>query len=156
MWAARQIVARRAARCARLSNTRSRALHLSRTFNGLGELRATLDPFTFSRLQALLDAHDQPDPPDTPLAQRRTPAQRRHDAFDRMLRAAEEHPDTTVHGAKPHLLITLDLLTLLTLLGRHDLASREPHLADHTPIDLARILNLLADAKLTTVLTLRR
>ena len=128
-----------------------RELYHARTIHGLGDLRALLDPVTAERFDNLLHAYSQPDPPDTADDQRRTPAQIRHDAFDRILQAAEEHPDASqVQGAKPHLFIYADLFTLL---GRSELASRPTtRLGSGQPIDLHRLPGLLDNANATMIL----
>ncbi len=85
-----------------------RELYHVRTIHGLWDLRATLDPVTGERLDGLLNALVTPEKAATPEAERRTPAQLRHDAFDKILRAAEEHDGLpSVHGATPHVLLTI-------------------------------------------------
>ncbi|MFN2557944.1 MAG: DUF222 domain-containing protein, partial [Nitriliruptorales bacterium] len=59
-----------------------RELYHSQTIDGLWDLRATLDPLTGERLHAMLNALATPDPAATPDEEHRSPAQRRHDAFD--------------------------------------------------------------------------
>jgi hypothetical protein len=123
-----------------------RQVRCVRTVDGLGDLQATLDPVTADRLDALLAALDGPPATDDP----RSAGQRRHDAFDALLRAAEQHPDLpTVHGAKPHVLLTIDLMTLL---GNQALASRSTRTRSGTELPLERALELLDEAKLTAVL----
>ncbi len=132
-----------------------RELFHARTIDGLGDLRGLLDPVTGERLNTLLDAFHTHDPAEVPDTERRTPAQARHDAFDAILKAAEAWAQTnggpTVQGATPHVGLFIDLYTLL---GRPDLATRTTRLASGTPIDLATALALLADAKLTPILSL--
>jgi hypothetical protein len=127
-----------------------RTFNLVRTVNGLGDLSATLDPVTADRLEALLNAAHTFDPSDTPDDQKRTPTQRRHDAFDTILRAAEEHPKIpTVHGSKPRVMLTIDLMTLL---GNPELACRRTKLGSGTEIDLGQALQLLHDGTFTPIL----
>lgn len=129
-----------------------RTFQLAQTVDGLWDVRGLLDAVTGARLDGLLRAHDVPDPSGTPEGDRRTPTQRRHDALDRVLRAAEEHPDaSSVHGSKPRLLLTVDLLTLL---GRPDLATRTTRLSTGQELTLHRALELLEGASLTAVLML--
>ncbi|MFN2555351.1 MAG: DUF222 domain-containing protein [Nitriliruptorales bacterium] len=98
-----------------------RGLYHSQTIDGLWDLRATLDPLTGERLHAMLNALATPDPAATSHEERRSPSQRRHDAFDDILRAAEEYDDLpSSQGARPHVLLTIDLMTLL---GRDDFAT---------------------------------
>jgi hypothetical protein len=100
-----------------------RELHLSESFDGLGLLDATLDPYVRESLQVLLDAFHTADPADTPPEERRSPAQARHDAFAAMLDTllrADGVP--TVQGRRPHVLLTVDLTGLLGLPVGHPLA----------------------------------
>ncbi|MGH3441799.1 MAG: DUF222 domain-containing protein [Nitriliruptorales bacterium] len=129
-----------------------RELYSTRTFEGFGDLRANLDPVTQEMFESLLHAFTTPDETETPDNQQRTPAQVRHDAFDAILSAASEHPDVgSVHGAKPHVLLMIDLQTLL---GRDDLATRKPRLGSGTELSVERAVHLLEQAKLTPVLML--
>jgi hypothetical protein len=118
----------------------------------LVELRAVLDQTDGEALLTALDAAEAPDPADTPAHLRRSPGQRRADALGVI---ARHYLDTghgpTVHGVKPHLLVTVDLATIL---GRDDLAARTPRLRHTGAItgDLARHLAL--DAKVTAILTM--
>lgn len=127
-----------------------REVHASTTFDGLVKLDATLDQLTGEKLLTLLDTLETPDPADTPLHQRRSPAQRRHDALadalDRLL-ATDQLP--TTHGAKPHLLVLLDLHRL----GADDWTIRRawlPRTGDLPPHLLAE---LATQAKFTPILT---
>lgn len=126
-----------------------RELFLSSTIDGLWDLRATLDAVTGERMRGLLDVLSTPDPADTPPDRKRSPAQRRHDALDTILRSAEEHPDLpSAHGARPHVLLTLDLATLL---DGPDQASRSARLRSGIDIDVDRAVRLLSDAKTSAV-----
>ena len=90
-----------------------RGLTLTEGINGLGDLRATLDPVTREGLMALLDALDEPD---APGGLTRSPEQRRHDAFAKLVTKALGIRDLpTVQGARPHVLLTVDLAALLGL-----------------------------------------
>jgi len=91
-------------------------------FGGLGEVHGWLDQVDTELLQTLLDALDQPDPEGTPWPGR-TPAQRRADAFGRLLRlVADAGVAPTVQGVKPHLLLSVDLARLLGVAADDPLA----------------------------------
>jgi hypothetical protein len=118
-----------------------RGLWPHRLFQGLGDVRATLDPYVAELFDTALAAYDEPDPPGTPEALRRTPAQRRHDAFARILAAALAHPDAgTVQGAKPRVLIVIDLLRLFGITPDHPYASLTlRQLAERLGLDLSAL-----------------
>jgi hypothetical protein len=100
-----------------------RELRLNQLFDGLGDLRGTLEPLVAEVFAQLLIAFDEQDPPGTPLERRRTPAQRRHDAFARMLQVLTALPETpTVHGFPVRAAMTFDLLDLLAVEPGHPLA----------------------------------
>ena len=100
-----------------------RELTLLGGIDGLGELRATLDPLDHEALATLLDAFETPDPSDTPVEQRRSAGQRRADAFSAMLRALlESDAAPTVDGYRAQILCVVDLLSLLGLDGLADAA----------------------------------
>lgn len=89
-----------------------RELYLSR-LGGLWALRGTLDAPVGELLATLLDACATPDPPDTPIEQRRTPAQIRADALEELCRLLAAHGDApAVHGTKPQLLMVINLAWL--------------------------------------------
>ncbi len=91
-----------------------RELDVRARFDGLGEVHGWLDQVDTELLLVLLDAYDTPDAPDAPFAQQRTPGQRRADAFGLLLRAvADAGAAPTVNGARPHLLLGVDLAELL-------------------------------------------
>jgi hypothetical protein len=83
-----------------------RGLTLRPGLGGRGRLEATLDPLTREALAALLDAFDTPDPAGTPVLARRTPAQRRHDAFAALLHTLLAQPDLPRVQDAHHDLIT--------------------------------------------------
>lgn len=91
-----------------------RELHLRPGIDGLGDLVGTLPQLDTEGLLTLLDALETPDPPDTPMSQRRSAGQRRAEALGELVRRALRHGLTpTVHDVKPHVLLTVDLDTLL-------------------------------------------
>ncbi|WP_165491956.1 HNH endonuclease signature motif containing protein [Egibacter rhizosphaerae] len=113
-----------------------RELFLASIVDGLGDLQGTLDPVTREGLQALLGAFDEPDPVETSAEQRRTPAQRRHDAFAALIAHALGVPDLPqVQRARPHVLVTIDLATLLGLDPQHPIAG-------HSLADIARLIGV--------------
>lgn len=82
--------------------------------DGLGDLQATLSQLDTEGLLTLLDALETPDPPDTPEDLRRSAAQRRGDAFSKLIRRALAHGlAPSVRGVKPQVLLALDLAALL-------------------------------------------
>ncbi|VAW09314.1 hypothetical protein MNBD_ACTINO02-1603, partial [hydrothermal vent metagenome] len=115
---------------------RLRSLHLAQTYQGIGEIRGTLNPELFHTITTAINAHTDPtflDPSD-----RRTPTQRRADALgdicqfflengNRASSVAYENRDVadsvscdsrhdtikTSGGEKPHITVTIahDLLT---------------------------------------------
>ncbi|HUH08137.1 MAG TPA: DUF222 domain-containing protein, partial [Egibacteraceae bacterium] len=103
-----------------------RELTLTRTVDGLGELRGLLDTVTAELLATALDAVDAPDDPDTPPERRRSPAQRRHDALHELLRRTLEAGGLPTKGGIPaHLFAMADLATLA---GADEAAARPPRL----------------------------
>jgi hypothetical protein len=131
-----------------------RELHLSTTFERLWRIDGYLDPYTGEKLAALLDALDTPDAPDTPVKRRRSAAQRRADAFEAILdRGLASRDLPTVHGSTPHVLVSMDLATLL---GADDGTEtlRTPRLryfGDVTPEQARRIA---WQARMSVVLTM--
>lgn len=125
-------------------------LFLSQTLDGLWALHATLDPVTGARLAAQLHARTRPDRTGTPERQRTSAAQRRHAAFDELVRAAEERGDApTVHGSRPRVLVLIDLRWLLG----HDGGYRPRLGGMDTPVDRDRAVELLHAGTLTPVAT---
>ena len=91
-----------------------RGLTLSPTVDGLWDLQGTLDLLAGEGLAAVLEALETPDPPDTPEAQRRSPAQRRADALGALVDLVMDQGLTPEVGKlKPHLLLSVDLRWLL-------------------------------------------
>ncbi len=120
---------------------RLRSLHLAQTYQGIGEIRGTLNPELFHTITTAVDAHTDPtflDPDDG-----RTPTQRRADALGDICRFFLEKNDLirTSGGEKPHITVTIthDLLTG----GREGLAE----LGD-SPVDVETIRKLACDASI--------
>lgn len=148
-----------------------RHLDLTCGFDGLWDLRATLDPLTGEALAAALDAlHpiDQSSPcdpasPDAGRACRRSgrcdgacqpasPGQRRHDAFDALVRNALDSGRLPMSGGvRPHIHAVVDLATLL---GLDELAVRTPRLDRAGPISPRVARRLLWEATVTCVVTM--
>lgn len=129
-----------------------RALSVRPTVDGLAELDGPLDPVTAEWLHTLLDAFQQPDPPDTPWHQRRTAAQRRHDALHDLLTKVAAKPETpTVQGARPHVLVMVDVATLAGVDCQATHTPRLRHAGEIAP-ELAR--QLATDARVTAVQTM--
>lgn len=129
-----------------------RELDVRAGYDGLGDARATLDPQVTELLWALLDSLTEPDPEGTPAGQRRTPTQRRADAFAEILRRASSTLGLpTVHGARPHVALTVDIATLL---GLDDLATHAPRMRRFGEIEPGLARRLLLQAKITAVLTM--
>lgn len=121
-----------------------RDLALRRGYGGRGEVFGTLDPLTREALEVLLDAFDTPDGPDTPPRERRTHGQRRHDAFAALLHTLLAQPGLpSVQGARPTILINIDLAAALGLPADHPVAGM-------TLADIAALLGIdLTDLGLT-------
>lgn len=127
-----------------------RALSVRTSIDKLGVLDGPLDPVTTELLLATLEAYTTADAPETPAEQRRTPAQRRHDAFhDLIAVAAAAGP--TVHGSRPHVLALVDIATLA---GADDEATHTPRLRHlgEVPANLAR--RIAREARVTAVKTM--
>lgn len=129
-----------------------RSLTISRTVDGLAEIKGSLDPVTAEWLETLLPAFESGDGPDTPDEQRRTAAQLRHDALHELLTKVAAHPETpTLQGAQPRASVMVDVATLA---GAHQEATFTPRLrfgGEVTP-ELAR--QMVHDAKITAVKTM--
>jgi hypothetical protein len=128
-----------------------RELEFSRTIHGLWNLLGTLDFYTGELLATLLDAYMTADDPDTPEHLRRSASQRRHDALHAMLVAlADSGVGPTRHGAKPHVLITIDLLSLIGLAQLATRPTTRTRFGGRATVALARQL-LAEGAKHTAV-----
>lgn len=130
-----------------------RTLDLSPTIDGLWNLRGALDVLTGELLATLLESFTTPDPTDTPASERRSAAQRRHDALDALLRhLADNGTAPTRHGAAPHALLMVDLLVLAGLVDPAAGRTTTLRFTGATTLAIARRL-LAAHVKTTVVLT---
>ena len=103
-------------------------------------------------LTTLVDAYSTADPDDLPLQRRRSPAQRRCDALRAAVLALLDAGITpTVQGNKAHLLLMLDLHTVM---GRDHAAVFAAELARYGRVSPATVARLGIDAKITPVLTM--
>ena len=131
-----------------------REFRMHKGMHGLGRVDATTTPLLTELLMRARDLYSVPDPPDTPLAKQRTPAQRWHDALVAALSVAvDNHPGCAVDGVKTHASVFLDLFTVL---GQDDLATIKPMLGtsgELTP-DAARHLLATTNPTLRLVLGL--
>lgn len=115
-----------------------RGLSLRDGFAGLEELSGTTTVVLAELLRRILLLYGEPDPADTPEAQRRTPSQRFHDALlAALVVALDNHPGATIGGVKTHIGMFADFFTLL---GADALATVKPRLASGKGItpELAR------------------
>jgi hypothetical protein len=131
-----------------------RGWSVRRGFDGLGVVDAATSPVLTELLLRVRDVFSTPDPPDTPPEQRRTPAQRFHDAVLAALTTALDHdPGSAVGGVRAHFVVFSDLQTLL---GRDELARIRPRLGATGEIDAetARHLAATTDPTMRAVLGL--
>lgn len=122
--------------------------------HGLGDPHGTTTPLLTELFMRARDLYSTPDPADTPAHLRRTPAQRWHDALVTALSVAiDGHPGNAVDGVKTHVVMFLDLMTVL---GKDELATIKPLLGtsgELTP-DAARHLLATTNPTLRLVLGL--
>ena len=133
-------------------NDARRYWHQYPALDGMVKGDYLVDAVTGEAITTLIDAFSTPDPPDTPPTSRRSPAQKRADAMRAgvfALLAAGAAP--TVQGVKPHLLLMLDLLTVM---GRDQAAVFASELQRTGRVSAATIARLGIDAKVTPVLTM--
>ena len=122
------------------------------TIDGLVQGDYLIDGVFAEMLTILFDAFSTADPADTPLRQRRSPAQKRADAMRGAVKAIlDAGLAPTVQGTKGHLLMMLDLLTVM---GRDQAAVFASELRRTGRVSAATIARLGIDAKITPVLTM--
>ena len=123
-----------------------------RTLDGLVQGEYLVDPATGEALTVITDAFSKPDSPDTPLSRRRSPAQKRVAAVQAALLALlDAGMAPAVQGNKAHLLMMVDLLTVM---GRDQAAVFTSELARTGRVSPSTIARLGIDAKITPVLTM--
>jgi len=85
-----------------------RAVYLSQSIDGVGDLKGMLTPEQYHTVKTALDAHGDPGNLDTD--DHRTPAQRRADSLVDIHRFWLDHNDDvqTSGGEKPHITVTVD------------------------------------------------
>ena len=95
-----------------------RALYLSQTIDGVGDLKGTLTAEQYLTLKTALDAHG--DPANLDADDHRTPAQRRADSLVDIHRFWLDHNTDvqTSGGEKPHITVTVDYRQLTGELER--------------------------------------
>ncbi len=119
-----------------------RYLEVCPTIDGLVQGRFLLDQVEGEALLTALEAADTPDPPDTPLHQRRCHGQRRADALSRFIHSALASGGLPeVPASKPQVLLTVDLATLI---GAPDGRAGRLRFTGDLPADRARHLALRA------------
>ena len=122
------------------------------TLDGLVAGEYLVDPATGETLDVVVDAFCKPDPPDTPLHRRRSPAQKRVAAVQAALMALlDAGLAPTVQGNKAHLLLMVDLHSVM---GRDQAAVFAAELGRTGRVSASTIARLGLDAKVTPVLTM--
>ena len=122
------------------------------TIDGLQHIDALVDGVFGEMLAILADAFSVPDPADTPINRRRSPAQIRCDAMRAAVQALlNAGVAPTVQGVKPHLLGMFDLLAVM---NRDQAAVVAAELHRTGRVSPATIARIGLDAKLTPVLTM--
>ena len=122
------------------------------TLDGLVAGEYLIDGVFAEMLTTLFDAISTADPADTPLRHRRSPAQKRVDALRAaVLAMLNAGLAPTVQGNKAHLLLMVDLLTLM---GRDSAAVFASELRRTGRVSPATVARLGLDAKITPVLTM--
>ena len=124
-----------------------RGVTLREDFAGLGDLSGATTPMLSEVMRRAIDVYDVPDPADTPDDQRRSWEQRCHDALQAALQASlDAHRGATVGGVKTHVVVFVDLFTLL---GVDALARIQPRLSSGGGITPALARHLVATSNPT-------
>ncbi len=129
-----------------------REFTLRKGIHGLGNVAGVTTPLLSELFLRARDLYSTPDPPDLPLLQRRTPAQRWHDALVGALSVAvEKHPGSAVDGVKTHVSMFLDLHTTL---GEDEIATLKAKLGTFGELTPEAARHLLATTNPTLRLVL--
>ncbi|MGH3098583.1 MAG: DUF222 domain-containing protein [Streptosporangiales bacterium] len=122
--------------------TQKRQLRLSKGLHGMAELRGSFDPEAEGWIRAALDPLAKPTPQADGAKDPRSAARRYADALVEACKRQCAHPDMPVHGgAKPTLVVTIDLKDLEQRSGLGRLPYGDPITARHA-------LRLACDATL--------
>ena len=122
------------------------------TLDGMVRGEYLVDPVFGEMIAILMDAFSTADPADTPLGRRRSPAQQRADAMRAAIKTLlDAGLAPTIQGNKAHLLLMLDLLTVM---GRDQAATFAAELRRNGKVSPQTIARLGLDAKTTVVLTM--
>ena len=126
--------------------------HQRRTIEGLTQGEYCIDGAFGEMLTILFDAFSTPDPADTPLSRRRSPAHKRADAMRAaVLKLLNAGLAPSLNGNKAHMLLMLDLLTIM---GRDQAATFASELRRTGRVSPATVAKLGLDARVTPVLTM--
>lgn len=123
---------------------RLRSLYLAQTFDGVGEIRGTLNPELFHTITTAIQAHTNPTWGDHD--DHRSPTQKRADALGDICRFFLDHNTQlrTSGGEKPHITITIDHNTFTG--ARQQLAE-----LGGAPVNLETIKQIACDAAITRI-----
>jgi Domain of unknown function (DUF222)/HNH endonuclease len=95
-----------------------RNLHVSPTLDGMVRIDGDLDPETGGHVMTAVQAYCDAEARHSQASDRRTPAQRRADAFGEICRQWLDRPDRpTVAGERPHVSVMIDLDALRRPVG---------------------------------------
>jgi hypothetical protein len=122
-----------------------RRLSIARTPDGMMAISGMLSGLDAGEVATAIEAFRQPDPPGATNV--RTPEQRTADALVEVCRAALRSGDApTVHGVRPHVVVTLDHTTYLAQAGAVDVSGVGA-------LPFSEIRSLLADCGVSRILT---
>jgi hypothetical protein len=122
-----------------------RRVSLARTPDGMMTISGMLSGLDAGEVATAIEAFRRPDPPGATHV--RTPEQRTADALVEVCRAALRSGDApTVHGVRPHVVVTLDHATYLAQAGAVDVSGIGA-------LPFSEIRSLLADCGVSRILT---
>ena len=126
--------------------------HHSQTLDGLWQGNYLVGGILGEMIAILFDSFATPDPAEMPATSRRAPQQIRVDAMRAAITALlNAGLSPTIQGAKAHLLVMIDLLTLL---GREDAATFATQLRRSGQVSAKTAARIGLDAKITPVFTM--